>query len=101
VASNSSSVGRADEMFSGAMFDFSRCPEGEGKKVEPSVCFSKTRSSAPIRRMSSASLRPSRFKLSPTSIQIKLTSLSVEVQQLKAADPDVLLPSCYTTDAIL
>jgi branched-chain amino acid transport system substrate-binding protein len=61
-----------DEMFSTAMFDFFDALKKKGQKVVADI---KYRANSP--------------------------SLTAEVQQLKAANADVLMPSSYTTDGIL
>lgn len=92
-----------DEMFSAAMFDFMDAQRKKGKKIETLALF----------------YEDTIFGVDSSNIQRKLAgergykvvaevkyrsnspSLTAEVQQLKSADADVLMPSTYTTDAIL
>jgi branched-chain amino acid transport system substrate-binding protein len=92
-----------DEMFSKAMFDFMDAQKKAGKKIESVALFHED----------------TIFGTDSSNVQLKLAgehgykvaadikyranspSLTAEVQQLKSADADVLLPSSYTTDAIL
>jgi branched-chain amino acid transport system substrate-binding protein len=92
-----------DEMFSAAMFDFLDAQKAKGKKVETVGLFFEDTifgtDSSNVQRKLAAERG---YKL-VVDIKYKSNSpsLSAEVQQLKSADPDVLLPSSYTTDAIL
>ncbi|WP_315833607.1 ABC transporter substrate-binding protein [Bradyrhizobium prioriisuperbiae] len=92
-----------DEMFSAAMFDFLDAQKKAGKKVETvGIFFEDTifgTDSANIQRK----LATDRGYKIVADIKYKSNSpsLTAEVQQLKSANPDVLLPSSYTTDAIL
>jgi branched-chain amino acid transport system substrate-binding protein len=92
-----------DEMFSQTMFDFFDGLKKTGVKIETLALFHED----------------TIFGTDSANIQIKLAgdrgyriaadikyranspSLTAEVQQLKAADADVLMPSSYTTDSIL
>lgn len=92
-----------DEMFSVAMFDFLDAQRKAGKKVESVGLFYEdtifgTDSSNIQRKLAGA-----RGYKVVADIKYKSNSpsLTAEVQQLKSANPDVLLPSSYTTDAIL
>ncbi len=92
-----------DEMFSAAMFDFLDAQKKAGKKVETvGIFFEDTifgTDSSTIQRK----LATERGYKIVADIKYKSNSpsLTAEVQQLKSANPDVLLPSSYTTDAIL
>jgi len=61
-----------DEMVFSRDVRFSRCPEGEGKKIETVGLFSKTTISEPIRRMSSAACGERGLKLVADIRQIEL-----------------------------
>ncbi len=92
-----------DEMFSKAMFDFMDAQKKAGNKIETLALFHED----------------TIFGTDSSNVQVKLAgergykivadvkyrnnspSLTAEVQQLKSADADVLMPSTYTTDAIL
>jgi len=92
-----------DEMFSAAMFDFLDSQRTKGKKIETISLFYEdtifgTDSSNVQRKL--AADRGYRIG-ADIKYRANATSLSVEVQQLKAADADVLLPSSYTSDSIL
>jgi branched-chain amino acid transport system substrate-binding protein len=92
-----------DEMFSAAMFDFLDAQKAKGKKIETVGLFFEDTifgtDSSNIQRKLAAERG---YKLvADIKYKSNSPSLSVEVQQLKAADPDVLMPSSYTTDAIL
>lgn len=92
-----------DEMFSVAMFDFLDAQRKAGKKVESVGLFYEDTifgtDSSNIQRK----LAAERGYKVVADIKYKSNSpsLTAEVQQLKTANPDVLLPSSYTTDAIL
>jgi branched-chain amino acid transport system substrate-binding protein len=92
-----------DEMFSGAMFDFLDAQKAKGKKIETVGLFFEDTifgtDSSNVQRKLAAERG---YKLvADIKYKSNSPSLSVEVQQLKAADPDVLMPSSYITDAIL
>jgi branched-chain amino acid transport system substrate-binding protein len=92
-----------DEMFSAAMFDFLDAQKKAGKKIETLGLFFEdtifgTDSSNVQRRL--AAERGYKI-VADIKYKSNSPSLTAEVQQLKSADPDVLLPSSYTTDAIL
>lgn len=92
-----------DEMFSVAMFDFLDAQRKAGKKIESVGLFFEDTifgtDSSNIQRK----LAGERGYKVVADIKYKSNSpsLTAEVQQLKSANPDVLLPSSYTTDAIL
>ncbi|RDI22012.1 amino acid/amide ABC transporter substrate-binding protein (HAAT family) [Pseudacidovorax intermedius] len=92
-----------DEMFSEAMFDFMDLQKKQGKKVETVALFFEdtifgTDSSTVQRKLAAER----GYKVAAdVKFRANSPSLSAEVQQLKSANADVLLPSCYTTDVIL
>ncbi len=93
-----------DVMFTQAMFDFFRdIGEKTGRKVKSVVLFHEdtifgTDSSNAQKQMAEAA----GIKVA-ADIRYRgnSPSLSAEVQQIKAADADVIMPSSYTSDAIL
>lgn len=92
-----------DEMFTATMFDFLDARRARGFKVETIALFYEdtiwgTDSSGVQRRL--AAERGYRV-VNDIKYRASSPSLSSEVQQLKAGNADALLPSCYTTDAIL
>jgi branched-chain amino acid transport system substrate-binding protein len=92
-----------DEMFSIAMFDFLDAQKKAGKKIETLGLFYEDTifgtDSSNIQRKLAAERG---YKIA-VDIKYKSNSpsLTAEVQQVKSANPDVLMPSSYTTDAIL
>jgi branched-chain amino acid transport system substrate-binding protein len=92
-----------DEMFSAAMFDFLDAQKAKGKKVETvGLLFEDTIFGTDSSNTQRKLAAERGYKL-VVDLKYKANSpsLTAEVQQLKSADPDVLLPSSYTTDAIL
>lgn len=92
-----------DEMFTAAMFDFLDARRKGGDRIETVALVHEdtifgTDSSAVQRRM--ATERGYRV-LADVKYRANSPSMTSEVQQLKSADADVLMPSSYTTDAIL
>ncbi|MGO4711696.1 ABC transporter substrate-binding protein [Bradyrhizobium sp. 2TAF24] len=92
-----------DEMFTAAMFDFLDAQKKAGKKVETIGIFYEdtifgTDSSNVQRKL--AAERGYKI-VADIKYKSNSPSLTAEVQQLKSANPDVLMPSSYTTDAIL
>ena len=92
-----------DEMFSAAMFDFLDAQRKRGQAVKSVGLFYEdtifgTDSSNTQRRLAAE-----RGYAVAADIKYRANSpsLTAEVQQLKSAAPDVLLPTSYTTDAIL
>jgi branched-chain amino acid transport system substrate-binding protein len=92
-----------DEMFSAAMFNFMDAQRKAGRKIKTVGLFHEdtifgTDSSNVQRKLA----KERGYEI---AVDIKYRanspSLTSEVQQIKSADPDVLLPSSYTTDAIL
>jgi branched-chain amino acid transport system substrate-binding protein len=92
-----------DEMFSIAMFDFLDAQKKAGKKIDTLGLFYEDTifgtDSSNIQRKLAAERG---YKIA-VDIKYKSNSpsLTAEVQQVKSANPDVLMPSSYTTDAIL
>lgn len=92
-----------DEQFSKVMFDFLDAERKGGRAVEKIALFHEDTifgtDSSNIQRQ----LAESRGYKVVADIKYRANSpsLTSEVQQMKAAQPDVLLPSSYTTDAIL
>ena len=92
-----------DEMFSKAMFEFLDAQKATGKKIETLGLFFEdtifgTDSSNVQRKL--AAERGYKI-VADIKYKANSPSLTAEVQQLKSANPDVLMPSSYTTDAIL
>ncbi len=92
-----------DEMFSVAIFDFLDAQKQAGQKIETVALFYEdtifgTDSSNVQRKLA----KERGYKVvADVKYRASSPSLTAEVQQLKSADADVLLPSSYTTDAIL
>lgn len=92
-----------DEMFSAIMFDFLDALRKKGEKVETLALFYEdtifgTDSSNVQRKLAGER----GYKLvSDIKYRANTPSLTAEVQQLKAGNADVLMPSSYTTDSIL
>jgi branched-chain amino acid transport system substrate-binding protein len=92
-----------DEMFSGAMFDFFDAMKKKGTKIETLSLFHEDTIFGTDSGNAQAKLAGERsYKvLADIKYRANSPSLSAEVQQLKAANADVLMPSSYTTDGIL
>src|SRR3979490_254889 len=92
-----------DEMFSGAMFDFFDAMKKKGTKIETLSLFHEDTIFGTDSGNAQLKLANERgYKvLADIKYRANSPSLSAEVQQLKAADADVLMPSSYTTDGIL
>ena len=92
-----------DEMFSKGMFDFLDEQKKAGKKISTVGLFYEdtifgTDSSNVQRKLA----EERGYKVvCDIKYRANSPSLTAEVQQIKTADPDVLLPSSYTTDSIL
>lgn len=92
-----------DEMFSEAIFDFLDAQRKKGLKVATVALFHEdtifgTDSSNVQRKLA----EERGYKVvADVKYRANSPSLTAEVQQLKSADADVVLPSSYTTDAIL
>jgi len=92
-----------DEMFSKAMFDFLDDERKAGKKIDSVGLFFEDTIFGTDSSNVQRKLAGERGYKVAVDIKYKSNSpsLTAEVQQIKAANPDVLLPSSYTTDAIL
>ena len=92
-----------DEMFSAAMFDFLDALRAKGTKIESVGLFFEDTIFGTDSSNVQRKLAGERGYKVACDIKFKASSpsLTAEVQQIKAADPDVLMPSVYTTDAIL
>jgi branched-chain amino acid transport system substrate-binding protein len=92
-----------DEMFSAAMFDFFDAMKKKGAKIETLSLFHEDTIFGTDSGNTQLKLAGERgYKvLADIKYRANSPSLSAEVQQLKAANADVLMPSSYTTDAIL
>jgi branched-chain amino acid transport system substrate-binding protein len=92
-----------DEMFSKAMFDFFDAQRKKGQKIETLALFHEDTIFGTDSANAQTKLAGERgYKIvSDIKYRANSPSLTAEVQQLKAADADVLMPSSYTTDAIL
>src|SRR5437762_2943889 len=92
-----------DEMFSTAMFDFFDALKKKGQKIETLALFHEDTIFGTDSANAQTKLAADRgYKIvSDIKYRANSPSLSAEVQQLKAANADVLMPSSYTTDAIL
>jgi branched-chain amino acid transport system substrate-binding protein len=92
-----------DEMFSKAMFDFYNAMKKKGTKIETLALFHEDT----IFGTDSANAQTKLAKefgykiVADIKYRANSPSLSAEVQQLKSANADVLMPSSYTTDGIL
>lgn len=92
-----------DEMFSTAMFDFFDALKKKGQKIETLALFHEDTIFGTDSANAQLKLATERgYKIvSDIKYRANSPSLTAEVQQLKAANADVLMPSSYTTDAIL
>ena len=92
-----------DEMYSTAMFDFFDAMKKKGTKIETLSLFHEDTIFGTDSGNAQAKLAAERgYKvLADIKYRANSPSLSAEVQQLKAANADVLMPSSYTTDGIL
>ena len=92
-----------DEMFSAAMFDFFDAMKKKGTKIETLSLFHEDTIFGTDSGNAQLKLADERgYKvLADIKYRSNSPSLSAEVQQLKAANADVLMPSSYTTDGIL
>ncbi len=92
-----------DEMFSKAMFDFMDGEKKKGKTIDTLALFHEdTIFGTDSSNVQSKLAKERGYKV---AVDIKYRanspSLTAEVEQLKGANADVLMPSSYTTDAIL
>src|SRR5579863_6745498 len=92
-----------DEMYSKAMFDFFDAMKKKGTKIETLSLFHEDTIFGTDSGNAQTKLAAERgYKIvSDIKYRANSPSLSAEVQQLKAANADVLMPSSYTTDGIL
>src|ERR1700748_1131556 len=92
-----------DEMFSGAMFDFFDAMKKKGTRIDTLSLFHEDTIFGTDSGNAQLKLAGQRgYKvLADIKYRANSPSLSAEVQQLKAANADVLMPSSYTTDGIL
>jgi branched-chain amino acid transport system substrate-binding protein len=92
-----------DEMFSTAMFDFLDSQKKKGQKIDSVALFHEDTIFGTDSSNSQLKLANERgYKvLADIKYRANSPSLTAEVQQLKAANADVLMPSSYTTDGIL
>jgi branched-chain amino acid transport system substrate-binding protein len=92
-----------DEMYSAAMFDFFDAMRKKGTKIETLALFHEDTIFGTDSGNAQTKLAAERgYKIvADIKYRANTPSLSAEVQQLKAANADVLMPSSYTTDSIL
>jgi branched-chain amino acid transport system substrate-binding protein len=95
--------GAHDEMFSTAMFDFFDVLRKKGEKIETVALFHEDTIYGTDSANAQTKLANERgYKvLADIKYRANTSSLTAEVQQLKTANADVLMPSSYTTDGIL
>jgi branched-chain amino acid transport system substrate-binding protein len=92
-----------DEMFSQAMFDFFDDMKKKGTKIDTLSLFHEDTifgTDSGNAQLKFANERGYKI-VADIKYRANSPSLSAEVQQLKAANADVLMPSSYTTDGIL
>lgn len=96
-------TGAHDEMFSTVMFDFLDAMRKKGEKVDSVALFHEDTIFGTDSANVQTKLAGERGYKVAVDIKYRSNSpsLTSEVQQLKAANADVLLPSSYTTDSIL
>ena len=92
-----------DEMYSAAMFDFFDALKKKGTRIETLALFHEDTIFGTDSGNAQLKLASERGYKIVADIKYRSNSpsLSAEVQQLKAANADVLMPSSYTTDGIL
>ena len=92
-----------DEMFSTAMFDFFDAMKKKGTKIDTLALFHEDTIFGTDSANAQLKLAADRGYKIVADIKYRANSpsLSAEVQQLKTANADVLMPSSYTTDGIL
>lgn len=92
-----------DEMFSTAMFDFFDALKKKGNKIETLSLFHEDTIFGTDSSNAQLKLANERGYKAVSNIKYRANSpsLTAEVEQLKAVDADVLMPSSYTTDSIL
>ena len=96
-------AGAHDEMFSAAMFDFFDALKKKGERIETLALFHEDTIFGTDSSNAQLKLAGERGYKVVANIKYRANSpsLTAEVQQLKAANADVLMPSSYTTDGIL
>jgi branched-chain amino acid transport system substrate-binding protein len=93
-----------DEHFSIAMFDFLKELQARrrGKIATVGILHEDTLFGADSARVQEQLAQAGGYKVvEKIAYRARTTSMQTEVQRLKAANPDVLLPTSYTSDAIL
>ena len=92
-----------DEMFSAAMFNFFDVMKKKGAKIDTLSLFHEDTIFGTDSANTQLKLAADRGYKIVTDVKYRSNSpsLSAEVQQLKTANADVLMPSSYTTDGIL
>ena len=92
-----------DEMFSAGMFDFLDAMKKKGAKAETLALFHEDTIFGTDSANAQTKLATERGYKIVADIKYRANSpsLSAEVQQLKSANADVLMPSSYTTDGIM
>src|SRR3978361_110027 len=92
-----------DEMYSAAMFDFFDAMKKKGTKIETLALFHEDTIFGTDSANAQLKLASDRGYKVVADIKYRSNSpsLSAEVQQIKAANAYVLMPSSYTTDGIL
>ena len=92
-----------DEMFTKAMFDFYDALKKKGTKIETLALFHEDTIFGTDSANAQLKLANERGYKVVADIKYRSNSpsLSAEVQQLKSANADVLMPSSYTTDGIM
>src|SRR6476619_7330313 len=92
-----------DEMFTKAMFDFYDALKKKGTKIETLALFHEDTIFGTDSANAQTKLANERgYKIvADIKYRSNTPSLSAEVQQLKSANADVLMPSSYTTDGIM
>lgn len=92
-----------DEFFSKAMFDFLDQEKAKGQKIESVALFHEDTIFGTDSSNVQLKLAKERGYKVAADIKYRANSpsLTAEVQQLKSANADVLMPSSYTTDGIL
>jgi branched-chain amino acid transport system substrate-binding protein len=95
--------GAHDEMFSAAMFDFMDALRKKGEKIETLALFHEDTIFGTDSANSQLKLAGERGYKVAADIKYRANSpsLTAEVQQIKAANADVLMPSSYVPDGIL
>jgi branched-chain amino acid transport system substrate-binding protein len=90
-------------MFSTAMFDFFDAMKKKGQKIETLALFHEDTIFGTDSSNAQLKLAQDRGYKVVANIKYRANSpsLTAEVQQIKAANADVLMPSSYTTDGIL